>query len=152
MVLKGCHIIDPCLTNFFLHFSSFSLSDSPNLKISLLHQALLYVGHHRRISKIMATNGSLWAPQNHHQWCLPAWPSPLSTSLCFPVLSSPAVAKLLLATSLAVLLSGITALVAVGSSLFPWFIFSSIFYFSLCLLLRHDWNPWFLFTYLFSFD
>ena len=35
MVLKGCHIIDPCLTNFFLHFFSLSLSDSPNLKIFL---------------------------------------------------------------------------------------------------------------------
>ena len=44
MVLKGCHVIDPCLTKFFLHFLPllfpFSFRFMKFQKFSLFHQAL----------------------------------------------------------------------------------------------------------------
>ena len=159
MVVKDCHVIDPCLIIFFLHFLplhfsfsfSFSFRFTKFQKISLFHQTLQYMGHRRRISMIVATNGSFWGPHDHHQRCLPAWPSPLPMSPRFLVLSSPAVAKLLVAPSLAVLLSGITSIggcqVLIFSLIYLLFYF---FFSSLCLLLNMTETHVFFFLVLIS--
>ena len=81
-------------------------------------------------------NGSFWGPHDHHHWCLPTWPSPLPTSPCFLVLSSPAVAKLLVASSLAVLLSSTTSVGGRRVLIFSLIYFLFYFIFSLCLLLN----------------
>ena len=152
MVVKDCHVIDPCLIIFFLHFLllhfsfsfAFSFRFTKFQKISLFHQTLPYVGHWRQISMIMATNGSFWGPHDHHQWCLPARPSPLPTSPCFLILSSPAVAKLLVAPSPAVLLSGITSVGGYRVLIFSLIYFLFYFFF-VCLFI-------YIYIYIYSFD
>ena len=151
MVVKDCHVIDPCLIIFFLHFLplhfSLSFRFTKFQKISLFHQTLPYVGHRRRISMIMATNGSFWGPHDQHQRCLPAWPSPLPTSPCFLVLSSPAMAKLLVAPSLAVLLNGITSIGGRRVLIFSLIYFLFYYFFLFMFAFKHDWNPCFYFFY-----
>ena len=128
MVLKGCHIIDPCLTNFFLHFSSLSLSDSPNLKIFLSSTRPCYTwdtivesprswlqmeaSEPHRTTTSGACRLDLLLSQRLSVF-------PFSQVLLWPSFCLPLLWQCFSAASL--------ALVAVGSSLFPWFYF--LFYF-----------------------
>ena len=78
-------------------------------------------------------------PTDHHRRCLPVWPSHLLRSLSFLVLSSPAVAKLLLAQHHHLwrcFSAASPTLVAVGYPLFLLNLFSFLygFFFSSCLL------------------
>jgi len=152
--LNAFHAPNILLEIVYSAIFAFSFRFTKFQKNYLFHQTLPYVGHQCRISMIMATNGSFWGAHDHHQWCLLVQPSPLPTSPYFLILSSPAVAKLLVAPSPAVLLSDITSIggyrVLIFSLIYFLFYFFSLFMFAF----KHDWNPMFfvcLFVYIYIY-